>query len=130
MSGLRPAARIPAELHDLWKKAMHAQDLDGLVALYEPDAVLFLDPEGPALVGRDAIREALAPHVEAGARVENATVTVLEGGDLAYLRSSWRFSTYSADGEPQTRAGDGAEVARRQPDGTWLLVLDHSYGAG
>jgi ketosteroid isomerase-like protein len=130
MGTSRAVANAPAELHALWMAAMNRGDLDGLVELYEPYAVMMLDPDEPVLRGVEAIRAALAPHVAVGARVENATVAVLEGADVAYLCSSWRISTQGADGEPLTLAGSGAEVARRQGDGSWLLAVDHAYGAG
>ncbi|MGI9659534.1 MAG: YybH family protein [Gaiellaceae bacterium] len=119
----------PADLHRLWLAAMNRGDLEGLMNLYEPEAVMVLDPAKPALEGRSAIRDALRPHVEAGATVANATSGVLVAGELAYLRSSWRLTTPTAGHEPTVIAGEGVEVARRQQDGTWLLVIDHTHGA-
>ena len=126
----RDVATTPAALHALWMAAMNRGDLEGLVALYERDAVMALDPGAPVLRGVEAISQALAPHVEAGARVANETITALEGADVAYLRSRWKITTRDAEGEPRVMTGSGAEVARRQRDGTWLLAVDHAYGAG
>jgi ketosteroid isomerase-like protein len=33
-----------------------------------------------------------------------------------------------ADGKPMKIEGQSAEVARRQPDRTWLFVIDNPYG--
>jgi len=33
-----------------------------------------------------------------------------------------------ADGKAVTRSGIATDVARRQPDGTWLIVVDNPYG--
>ncbi len=33
------------------------------------------------------------------------------------------------DGNPVELHGSTAEVARRQPDGTWKYVFDHPFGA-
>jgi ketosteroid isomerase-like protein len=32
------------------------------------------------------------------------------------------------DGKPVKIEGQSAEVARRQPDGTWLFVIDNPHG--
>ncbi len=49
------AARIHA-LDETWKAAAAQRDLDGMMAIYAPDAQELL-PDMPPIVGRDAIRE-------------------------------------------------------------------------
>jgi ketosteroid isomerase-like protein len=92
---------------------LNAGDVEGLVALYEPDAVLAL-PNGQVARGTKKIRQAYERLV-----AERPTFTpgqqqpTLRSGDLALT---------------SVRLVDGAltvEVARRQPDGTWLWVIDH-----
>ncbi|UQU66535.1 nuclear transport factor 2 family protein [Couchioplanes caeruleus] len=85
------------------------------MALFEPDAVV-AGPGGDGVVaGHEAIRAEYAavlarrPHFSVGNR-QPAMIS----GDLA-LTSTW-FD--DEDG------GAAAEVARRQPDGTWLWVID------
>ncbi|GAB6940003.1 YybH family protein [Isoptericola variabilis] len=108
----RPAALAPNDLGRMFVERANAGDVDGLVALYAPDAVLAFPP-GETQVGRDAIRAAYArllagrPRFTAG---EQAPALVHD--DLAL--TSTRL----------TSGGATAEVARRQADGTWLWVLD------
>jgi len=105
-------AREPGDLARFFVERANAGDVQGLVALYEPDAVLAFPP-GRLSVGADAIRKAYAdllatsPSFTAG---EQAPALV--NGDLALT------STRLAGG------GATVEVARRQPDGTWLWILD------
>jgi ketosteroid isomerase-like protein len=47
---------------------------------------------------------------------------VIEAGDLAILSNEW---TLTAGGESMSAIT--AEVARRQPDGGWLYVIDNPY---
>jgi ketosteroid isomerase-like protein len=47
----------PIDMHRLFAEAFNAPDLDALVALYEPEAVL-VPQAGQRAAGRDAIREA------------------------------------------------------------------------
>jgi ketosteroid isomerase-like protein len=91
----------------------HRRAAEGLAALYEPDAVVAYPP-GQLTVGRAAIR-ALYERMLAAApqfRIEEPLPT-LRIGDLALT------ATPALDA-----AGARAQVVRRQPDGTWLRVLD------
>jgi ketosteroid isomerase-like protein len=61
---------MPAQIHNSLTrrgKAYNSGDVDALVELYEPDAMVFPQP-GNAVTGRDAIREALVPLVALGDR--------------------------------------------------------------
>jgi ketosteroid isomerase-like protein len=105
-------ATQPEHLGRLFVERANAGDVDGLAALYEPDAVLAF-PDGQITTGSKAIRQAYEQLL-----VDKPTFTPgeqrppLRNGDLALT------STRLAGG------GATAEVARRQSDGTWLWVLD------
>ncbi len=105
-------ARDPQDLERLLVSRERAGDVDGMVALYEPDAVLD-SGDGRLKLGREAIRAYYAGLVATGRKFEfgdqrPATIS----GDLALT------STRSPDGSVT------AEIARRQGDGTWLWVVD------
>jgi uncharacterized protein (TIGR02246 family) len=103
----------PEDLTRLFVERGNAGDAEGLAALYEPDAIVAFPP-GQLTVGRDAITAlyqqmlATKPHF----RLETPLPT-LAMGDLALT------ATPALD-----EAGARAQVVRRQPDGTWLRVLD------
>lgn len=113
MSESRNPAREPEELSRLFVERVNARDVEGLVALYETDAVL-ATPDGGAVRGEAEIRRfytaltASAPQFTPGEQHP-----ALRVGELALT------STRLPGG-----AGATAEVARRQPDGTWRWVLD------
>lgn len=106
-----PAAR-PEDLPRLFVERANAGDLEGLVDLYEPEAVLRFPP-GNVARGHAAIRAVYAellasrPHFQPG-RIQET----LCSGDLALT------STVIA-------TGTTAEIARRQPDGGWRWVVDN-----
>jgi len=106
----RERAAQPEDLGRFFVQRANAGDLEGLVALYEPDAVLAV-PGGAPAAGVDAIRQALRRFLDGRPTVSGESQPALRFGDLAL--TSTRF-----DG------GATAEVARRQPDGTWLWVID------
>lgn len=114
MSATREPAREPEELARLFVERANAHDAEGVAALYAPDAVMGFPP-GRETVGRDAIRsviEQLLEHAPLPFEVEEPLPT-LRHGDLALT------ATRAKDG-----TGGRAQVARRQPDGTWLRILD------
>jgi ketosteroid isomerase-like protein len=113
MTGERERATKPEDLTRLFVELANAGDAEGLAALYEPEAMVAFPP-GQMTVGRAAIRAlyekmlAAKPHFE----LEKPLPT-LRSGDLALT------ATPALD-----EAGARAQVVRRQPDGTWLRVLD------
>jgi uncharacterized protein (TIGR02246 family) len=112
------SARSPQQIHTLFLDAFNRADVDSLVALYEPDAVL-ATRSGPA-IGHEGIRAAYQQILAGGGRMELETRSVLESGDgLAVLHGAWTL--YRND---STISGLSTEVVRRQADGRWLFVLD------
>lgn len=109
----REQARTPEDLTRLFVERANAKDAEGLALLYEEDAVMAYPP-GSRTVGREAIRrfwEDALPHLPAFE--PEPPLPTLISGELALT------STPPKDG-----AGARAQVVRRQPDGTWLRVLD------
>lgn len=108
----RKPARDPQELGPLIVARAQAGDIDGMVALYEPEAVL-VTGETTVARGHSAIHEFWAKAVAAGRSFSmGEQQPAVRTGDLALT------STRLPDGRTT------AEVARRQPDGTWLWVID------
>ena len=111
-------APTPQEIHARFLDAFGRGDLEALVALYEPGAVLAVR-SGNA-IGHDAIRTAYKHLLADRGQMELETSAVLESGDgLAVLHASW---TYHRDQEAVS--GISTEVVRQQPDGSWLFVID------
>lgn len=106
------SAKSPNELEKFFVDRANAGDIDGLVALYEPQAVLVSD-DGHQVVGADQIRKFFASYLEDLSRLEHSVqAPALRSGELALTSSRHRNGDISA------------EIARRQPDGTWLWVVD------
>jgi ketosteroid isomerase-like protein len=106
-------AMKPEDITRLFVERSNAGDAIGVAALYEENAVLAYPP-GDQTVGREAIRAlwekvlANAPHFE-----PEEPLPTLISGDVGLT------STPPKDG-----AGARAQVVRRQPDGSWLRLLD------
>jgi SnoaL-like protein len=108
----REPARDPQDLERLLVARQRAGDVEGMVALFEPDAVV--DYGGGRLMrGTEAMRAFYAELVATGRKWEfGEQRPALISGNLALT------STRSSDGSVTS------EVARQQSDGTWLWVID------
>ena len=108
----REPARDPQDLEELLVSRERAGDVEGMVALYEPHAVLDCG-DGRLMQGREAIQAFYAGLVAMGRKFDFGDQRpAIISGDLALT---------------STRLPDGsvtAEIARRQSDGTWLWVID------
>ena len=117
----------PEEIHRQFEQSFNAGDLDGLLALYEPDAMLIPQP-GVVVHGRDEIGAALQGFLDIGGQIELDTKLVDVVGDLAYLINRWSLTGMDSEGNPIKMGSLTAEVARRQADGSWLYVIDNAWG--
>ncbi|ACZ00396.1 YybH family protein [Thermomonospora curvata] len=106
-------AMRPEDITRLFVERSNAGDATGVAALYEENAVMAYPP-GSQTVGREAIRQlwekvlASRPHFE-----PEPPLPTLISGDIALTATP-----------PKDDAGARAQVVRRQPDGSWLRVLD------
>ena len=114
----REPARSPNDLERLLVSREWAGDIEGMLALYESDAVVDCG-NSRILRGKAAIREYFADVVASGRKFQRGEQRpAVISGELALT------STRLLDGTVT------AEVARRQTDGTWLWVLDRFSIAG
>jgi len=120
-------ARKPEELDVLFVQAFNAGDIEAMMKLYEPAASLTPQP-GQIVSGTKALREALSGFVARKPRMTLEARTLAEAGGIALTTSKWVLEGTGPDGKPMKAEGQSAEVARRQPDGTWLFVIDNPHG--
>jgi len=116
-------AESPVGLHNAFQDAFNRHDLESIVALYEPGAVL-VRSDGP-VQGTDAIREAYRHSFSVRPTIELQTLGANLAGDLAMLHGKWILHGIRPDGSEIRREGRNTETARRQPDGRWLFVIDN-----
>ncbi len=117
------SAQWPEELHQLFVDCANAHDIDALMALYEPDCTT-VDLEGHTLQGTDNWRAFLLGFLAVVKQLECETRKVLVAGNIALMSSTWRAVLATPDGGVTSGTGTSAEVARRQPDGTWRYLID------
>ena len=105
-------AKEPNDLERFFVERANAGDVEGLVALYEPNAVIACG-NGEVVSGLDQIRKFFTAFLASRPQLDpSIQAAALCSGDIALTSS--RLSN-----------GDiTAEIARRQPDGSWLWVVD------
>ena len=112
MDGVEAAecALQPEDLDRLFLERANAGTVDGIVNLYEPGAVLAFPP-GRLATGRSAIREVYADLLASRPELTGEIRPAVRNGDIAITST--------------VRPGNATvEVARRQPDGSWLWLID------
>jgi len=105
-----PPATRPEDLGRFFIERGNAGDVEGLVALYEPDAVLAF-PRGRLTTGTEAIRAVYQELLAGKPTFKGTPQPAIVNGDLALTST-------------RTPGGATVEVAHRQPDGTWLWRVD------
>jgi uncharacterized protein (TIGR02246 family) len=106
---------------------MNAGDIDSLLRLYEPGAAFATQP-GNLACGPAGVRQALSGFIAMKGKLDLKVTRVLEVGDLALVATVWSFAGTGPDGQPVKLATKSADVLRRQPDGTWRMVIDNPWG--
>lgn len=110
-------AHEPNDLARLFIERANAGDLEGLIVLFEPDA-LVSSPDGDASGHAEIRRKYLSVLARKPRFSLGEQQPAMINGEIALT------CTYFADG------GAAAEVARQQPDGSWLWMIDKGSISG
>jgi ketosteroid isomerase-like protein len=111
-------ASTPQEIHFFLERAFNIEDVEAILALYEPGAVLVAG--GKPVTGHDGIRDTLNVFLSSGARMKLDTRAVIESGEgLPVLHGARSL------GPPSATKGLSTEVVRPQPGGSWRFVIDN-----
>ena len=109
-------ARSPEEVNSLFAEALHAGDLDSLVALYEEAAILVPQP-GQIATGKNEIRQALGGFIALKPTMKVEVYRVFQTGGIALTHSDWqgvpaanRKGQRSADCRPRGHEPEGLSI--------------------
>lgn len=119
------AAAIQSTI-DAMTSAFARHDLAGILSTYEPVAVVVGQP-GVPVTGRPALVGLFEQFIALDPKFTFAGHEIVQAGDTALHLSPWTMSGRAPDGSAVHLAGLSAAVLRRQPDGGWLMVIDHPF---
>lgn len=110
-----------------WAAAFCSKDLDRLMALYAPEAVVFdaIPPFASGLAAMGAKVAECFPYFPDGFALETRDLVVAMGADLAHAHFIWHL-TDLPPGHPAGRHWLRSSVLwRKGAEGRWLIVHDH-----
>lgn len=113
----------PDDLHTAFAQALRAGDVGSLVDLYEAGAIQ-VQQDGTILTGSDKLADVFERLLQSGVTMQGDPQKALVAGDIALTSTHYEFGTDEADGVHQITHVVTAEVSRRQPDGSWRVVID------
>lgn len=116
-------ASEPRDLPGLFLQALNSGDVDSVVALYEPDGVVAPDP-ARLVAGQAAIESMVTEFLAQGPRFVLHDSEVVQASGIALVRSRWTVNTVDSGGTSAENDIAPTLVARQQPDGHWLVVID------
>lgn len=102
--------------------AFAAGNIDGVMATYEPSAVVVAQP-GQPVAGNAALRAMFAEFIASGVNFTYGAHEVVVAGDTGLHLMSW-----TAPGPDGPMTALSVAVLHRQPDGSWKMVIDHPFG--
>jgi uncharacterized protein (TIGR02246 family) len=118
--------RTPEDVIRGFAERLNHGDVEGALELYERDATFVAEP-GITVTGRERIREALERFASLRPTLTGEIQDVREGGDIAPVLNRWHLDGEGPEG-PVEMSGTSADVLRRQPDGSWRVVIDDPWG--
>lgn len=107
--------------------AFHKKDMQGVLACYEPDAVIVFEPDRPSS-GTSAIRQGFEGFFALNPKFEYSGHEVFLNGDLAMHFAPWTMIGRAPDGTAIKQSGLSVVVLRKQSNGKWLMVFDNPFG--
>ena len=114
------AAKSPEETCNLFRRYMSQGDIEGLLSIYDPEAV-FLNRAGEVQQGRECLKPELAPMAAAKTALDFKIRQVVQTGGIALMHTEWTMYA------PAERKVCAIELARRQPDGTWCWLIGDPF---
>jgi len=119
--------RQPSELYDRFALAFNNGDVDTIMTLFDEAGQTVPFPGQPPVIGLPAIRALMQQCLALRPQIRYESVNVLQADEIALLTTEWRLTLRLPDSYPQEQSGKGIQVARRQPDGSWRLLIDNPW---
>ncbi len=120
-------ASTPNDVHRLFAERFRSGDIDGLMELYDPEAI-FLTQAGEIVAGGDAIRDLLRGFLQLAEAFELEHEQAIQSDGVALLQDRWTLTGRDPEGNLIEMSDRTAGIARRQADGGWRIVIDNPWG--
>ena len=130
-AGSKRATGDEAEIRtmiDAWSRALEARDLDGLVANYAPDALLFdvkppFRTEGPQAIRR--VWEACLPYFPDAFESERRDLRLTVGDVVAFCHGLHHVKPINQPDHPAGQTWVRVTACYRKVEGRWVIAHEH-----
>lgn len=129
MADMMMPAMQPDAIYERFAAALNSNDLAGVMQLFDADGATIPHPGADAIAGMDGVRGVMAQCLAMQPHISYDDANVIVADDVALLRSTWRLNVTGPDGKPVEVMGKGVQVARRQMDGSWRILIDNPWCA-
>lgn len=127
MTPIMMSVQEPTALYERFAAALNAADLEAVMALFDSAGQTVPQPGQPPVTGLPAIRGVMQQCLALKPQIHYERMCVMQADDVALLRAQWGLKVILPDGNPMELTGKGVQVARRQPDGSWRLLIDNPW---
>jgi uncharacterized protein (TIGR02246 family) len=123
--GFGGPAEDVASVINLWADAFNSNDVDSLVGLYAPDAIVIGTAGSQLIEGRDAVHSYFSRLAQSGDKVAVESLRVIPArDDIAYATGFYTFSGVRKGEIRKARAGFTMVLVKR--GNKWLIAHHHS----
>lgn len=102
-------------------------DIAGVMASYETEATVVFEPGSP-ISDSAQLEQMFAGMAAVNPVFDYAGHEVIVNGDIAIHIAPWSMNGKTPDGQELAQSGLSIAVLRRQPDGSWKMVIDNPHG--
>ena len=120
-----PTAKQPREIANCVSACLRKRDIDGIVAMFHHDCLVFFPPDAPPNVGHAGVRKAFEALLDTPPVIRSEVISEVIVGDFALLCANW--SMVAPDGSVLAE-GQSTEVAKKFDHGGWGYLIDCPYG--
>jgi ketosteroid isomerase-like protein len=112
--------------HD-FETALNKGDLDGIVALYDENAVLHVQT-GEIHSGPAAVRAEMEQLIASQANITNTLRHTFRHGDIALIVVDYVLHLTTPDGSPVVITGTATNVIQDQAEKGWRMIIANPQG--
>jgi ketosteroid isomerase-like protein len=112
------------DVHTALANAFNTGDVDIVMSMYDVTGLVMPEP-GVTLSGKEQFEKAIKGLLSIKGKMEIKTVYCFQTGNIALGRSEWNITD---NGEVKI-SSKGIEVMKQQADGSWKIIIDHTFGA-
>jgi ketosteroid isomerase-like protein len=124
---MKPIANSPEHAVELLDRAFNEGDLDAVLSFYEDVAVVVSEPSR-VMRGAAEMKSFFEAAIQTGASAKQLKTRVIEADGVALFLSRWTLIPSGTGPEAVNRTFVATSVFRRQPDGTWKILIDNPFG--